>query len=134
MNSEIDTIMNYYSTVEKPVITEFCKNIYFKNLLKLSTQVDLHLLSKRNKKWYIKSKDKIIDECNKMKKKKIKDTVSALSNLAKLCPDNSILQLKETNSKLEDKLTNIESLIDHIKLNLDTEESDEEYLECYSNC
>jgi len=134
MNSEIDTIMNYYSTVEKPVITEFCKNVYFKNLLKLSTKIDLHLISKRNKKWCIKDTKNIINECNKKKKKEIKDTVSALSNLAKLCPKNSVLQLKETNTKLEDKLSNIDSLIEHIKLNLDTDESEDEFLECYSNC
>jgi hypothetical protein len=134
MNSEIDTIMNYYNTVEKPVITEFCKNVYFKNLLKLSTKTDLYLLSKRNKKWCIKETKSILNECTKKKKKEIKNTVSALSNLAKLCPKDSILQLKATNTKLEDKLSQIDSLIDHVKLNLDTDTDTDEYLECYSNC
>jgi len=51
-----------------------------------------------------------------------------------MCPKDSILQLKATNNKLEDKITQIDSLIDHIKLNLDTDTDSEEYLECYSNC
>lgn len=134
MNSEIDTIMNYYNTVDKPVITEFCKNVYFKHLLNLSTKVDLYILSKRNKKWYIKENKNILNECNKKKKKEVKETVSALSNLVKSWSKNSILQLKETNSKLEDKISNIDSLIEHIKLNLDTDDTDDEYIECYSNC
>jgi hypothetical protein len=134
MNSEIDTIMNYYSSVEKPIITEFCKNVYFKNLLKLSTKTDLYLLSKRNKKWHIKETKNILNECNKKKKKEIKETVLALSNLAKMCPTDSVLQLKATNTKLEDKLIQIDSLIDHVKLNIATDTESEEYLECYSNC
>ena len=79
MNSEIDTIMNYYNTVDKPVITEFCKNVYFKHLLNLSTKVDLYILSKRNKKWYIKENKKKINECNKKKKKKKKKKNKTLS-------------------------------------------------------
>ena len=132
MNSEIDTIMNYYNKVDKPVITEFCKNIYLKNLLTLSTKTDLFLLSRRNKKWQLKEDKNILNECKKRKKKEIKKTVNALVNLAKLCPKDSILQLKQTNINLEDKINNIDSLIDHIKLNLDTDSED--YLECYSNC
>ena len=108
--------------------------MYFKHLLNLSTKVDLYILSKRNKKWYIKENKNILNECNKKKKKEVKETVSALSNLVKSWSKNSILQLKETNSKLEDKISNIDSLIEHIKLNLDTEDTDDEYIECYSNC
>jgi hypothetical protein len=125
---EIDSINNFYNSVDKPIIDEFCKNNYIKDLLKMSTQNNVSIVTKKNKRWIIKDKDKIINQCKRRKRKEINNTVSILAQLAKSCSNNSIIEIKKLNYQLEDRISNIDKMIDHISIS-----TEEEYIECYSN-
>ena len=128
MKSELDCINTYYTGVEKPIINEFCKNNYIKNLLKLSIENDLYVISRKHKQWAIKDHHDLLSECRKRKKKEIKKTTSLLAILANSCNKNSLTEIKKINTELETKLTNIDTMIDLISSN-----TEDEYIECYSN-
>jgi hypothetical protein len=108
-------------------------NINLKNLINLSTQTEIDIFTKNKK---IKDKDKILKECDKIKKQELKKTSSMLSNLAKLNQDNDIKEVQLICQNLENKITNVEKMIDCVKM-LETKEKKEKksnYIECYSNC
>jgi hypothetical protein len=131
MNYEIDNINTYYktinSTIDKPIINEFCKNNYLKNLLNLSIKNNLPVVSKKNKRWIIKDKDDILSQCENKKKKEIRKALLQLSRLTKDCSKNSIMEIKKVNNELEDKIINIDMMMEHIS------STEDEYIECYSN-
>lgn len=127
MNDNIDT---FYSSIDKNVISNLCKDNNLKNLIHLSTQTDIHLFNKRTKK-SLKNKSLLLKECETKKKKELKKTTSMLSNLAKLNNINEV-KVKNIYENLENKIVNIDKMIDYIKV-IDTDSS-EEYIECFSNC
>lgn len=101
---------NYYSSVDKTTLNNLCSNTNIKNLIYLSTQVDLNPFNKKNKKWQLKNKEKIIKECEQFKKKEIKEFSYTLSNLAKL-GSNSTIDVKNICKNYEYKLDNIDKII-----------------------
>jgi hypothetical protein len=161
MADKSDNIINqYYSLVDNNLISNLCKNDNLKNLIKLSTISDLYIFNKKNKKWYLKSKDKLLNECRNIKKKELKSSSTMLSNLANLNTQHGMLSIKNICEKLQDKISNIDNIIDcinHIELSVESsldiipikynivEQTKEEnkninlfneseyFIECYSN-
>lgn len=109
-NEKKVNINDYYSSVDKNILNNLCSNNNVKNLIYLSSQMDLNPFNKKNKKWQLKSKDKLIKECELVKKKKIKDLSVSLSNLAKLGPNN-ISEVKNIYKNFEIKIENLEKII-----------------------
>ncbi len=101
---------NYYSSVDKNILNNLCSNNNIKNLIYLSSQVDLNPFNKKNKKWQLKNKEKIIKECEQYKKKEIKEFSYTLSNLAKLGSNNTS-DVKNICKNYEEKLDNIDKII-----------------------
>lgn len=101
---------NYYSSVDKTTLNNLCSNTNIKNLIYLSSQVDLNPFNKKNKKWQLKNKEKIIKECEQYKKKEIKEFSYTLSNLAKLGSNNTS-NVKSICKNYENKLENIDKII-----------------------
>ena len=101
---------NYYSSVDKITLNKLCSNNNIKNLIYLSSQMDINPLNKKNKKWQLKNKEKIIKECEKFKKKELKEFSYVLSNLAKL-GTNTTSDVKHIYKNFEDKLENIDKII-----------------------
>lgn len=110
-----ETINQYYSLVDNNLITNLCKNNNLKNLIKLSTSTDLYVFNKRNKKWNLKSKNTLLKECQNIRKKELKLSSSMLSNLAKLNSTKDILNVKNICSDLQNKITNLDNIIDCIE-------------------
>ena len=136
----MEEINKYYPGIDKNILSDLCKNNNIKNLINLSTQTDIQVLNKNK----LKKKEKIIKECEKVKKQELKKSSMMLSNLAKLNQDNDIKTVnKEINvlenvqtiyKNLENKISNIDKIIDYAKvLEVDKTET-ENYIECYSNC
>ena len=101
---------NYYSSVDKITLSKLCSNNNIKNLIHLSSQMDINPLNKKNKKWQLKNKEKIIKECEQFKKKELKEFSYVLSNLAKL-GTNTTSDVKHIYKNFEDKLENIDKII-----------------------
>lgn len=116
MDDKKDNTVNideYYASVDKNIINELCTNHNIKNLIYLSSQMDLNPFNKKNKKWQLKSKDKLLKECEQVKKKKFKDLSTTLSHLAKL-GNNSLQDVKIVYKNFEDKIENLEKIIDYV--------------------
>jgi hypothetical protein len=101
---------NYYSSVDKTTLNNLCSNNNIKNLIYLSSQMDINPFNKKNKKWQLKNKEKIIKECEQFKKKELKDFSYVLSNLAKLGTNNTS-DVKHIYKNFEVKLENIDKII-----------------------
>ena len=133
----MDKIDTYYSKVDKKVLINLCKNNNLKNLINLSTQTDINVFNKNK----LKNKDTLLKECEQIKKKELKHTSILLSNLAKLNQINDIQNVHNVCQTLENKITNIDKIIDCVKV-LDINDTDvstktdnmTDYIECYSNC
>lgn len=113
------TIDEYYSSIDKSILNNLCQNNNLKNLINLSTVTDLYIFNKKNKKWKLKSKDKLLKECETIKKKEIKTTSNMLANLAKLNNNYETTNIKHICENLNNKITNIDNVIKCIEL-LDT--------------
>ena len=106
-----NTIDQYYYSVDKNLISNLCKNNNLRNLIKLSTVSDLYVFNKKNKKWYLKSKDKLLKECENIKKKELKSSSTMLSNLAKLNTVHNVIEVKDICETLQNKISNIDNII-----------------------
>lgn len=135
----MDEINTYYPTIDKLVLGDLCKNNNFKNLVKLSTHTDISLFNKKNK---LKGTTKLLKECEQIKKKELKKSSLMLSNLAKLNNINNIDNVHSICQDLESKITNIDKIIDCVKVLETTPEVKvipkeylyNDFIECYSNC
>ena len=117
----------YYSSVDKNLLENMFKNNNLKNLISLSTKTDLHVFNKKNKKWQLKSKDKLLKECNQIKKKEIKESSLMLSNLAKLSKINEYNSVSDIYSNLQSKIASIDKIVDCINnIGLSSESNDKE--------
>jgi len=117
--SDIKSLNDYYSSVDQNLIDNMNKNNNLKNLINLSTKSDLYIFNKKNKKWYLKSKDKLLKECNQIKKKEIKESSLRLSNLAKLSNINEYSSVSNIYNNLQNKIADIDEIvncINHIDL------------------
>lgn len=107
----LNNIDQYYSLVDKNIIDQLCQNESLNNLINLSTKTDIYIFNKKNNKWQLKSKNKILHECEQIKKKEIKTSSTLLSNLSKL---NNIIDLdnvKNIYKNLENKIDNINKFV-----------------------
>jgi len=151
---------NKYAAIDTSIIDNISNNSNFniQNLMKLSKDTELYIFNKKYKKWTLKSKEKLIKECESIKKKEIKKTTSILSNLAKINPQSTDIKshyniLEDKISKLDDivsclneenlDLTNIlenkeQKMLDltNVLKELSDKETDSSssYIELYSNC
>ena len=100
-------ISDYYKGFEIP--KECFKIESLRNLLELSADVNINLIDKKNKK--VKSKKKIINECNKLKKIKIKELTKELNDINIAETDESSSAIFDTNNKFIHGIENINNVI-----------------------
>jgi len=112
--SDIKSLNDYYSSVDKNLIDDMYKNTNLRNLINLSTKSDLYIFNKKNKKWQLKSKDKLLKECNQIKKKEIKESSMMLSNLAKLSSNNEFNTVSTIYNNLQTKIADIDEIVNCI--------------------
>jgi len=112
--SDIKSLDNYYSLVDKNLMNNMYKNNNLRNLLNLSTKSELYIFNKKNKKWQLKSKDKLLKECNQIKKKEIKESSIMLSNLAKLSNNNEYNSISNIYNNLQNKIADIDEIVNCI--------------------
>jgi hypothetical protein len=153
-------IENYYKNIDKPIINNCINNLNLKNLLKLSTVVDLYLFTKKkNKKsvdnnfsrkiispeiieykskkidnfsWKLKDKRELLKECEFKRKKMIKEVSSSLNILSKSEKSSKLVnEIKIKNNNILNKVENIDSIIETLETNYPT--LSDEFIEVYSN-
>jgi len=153
-------IENYYKNIDKPIINNCINNLNLKNLLKLSTVVDLYLFKKKkNKKsvdnnfsrkiispeiieykskkidnfsWKLKDKRELLKECEFKRKKMIKEVSSSLNILSKSEKSSKLVnEIKIKNNNILNKVENIDSIIETLETNYPT--LSDEFIEVYSN-
>jgi predicted ATPase len=107
---------NQYSLVDKNILEYYCKDSNIKNLVHLSNDANICIFNKKNKKWCLKSNDKLIKECENIKKKEIKNSSSLLSNLAKLNSNNTTdtTSIQSIYKNLENKIKKVDDIIECI--------------------
>jgi septal ring factor EnvC (AmiA/AmiB activator) len=136
-----DNINSYYSSVDKTLLGDLCKNPNLRTLLLLSAKSNVNVFNKKKNKWELKTNDKILKDCEQSKKKEVKTSSSMLSNLAKL--NSSSTDVTNICHSLENKITNIDKMIDCVNTlkepnllntNKVPSESSDSFIECYSNC
>ena len=130
-----ENINSYYSSVDKTLLGDLCKNPNLRSLLLLSAESNVNIFNKKRNKWELKPNDKILKECEQYKKKEVKTSSSMLSNLAKL--NSSSADVTNVCHSLENKITNIDKMIacvNTINTNNVLSESSDSFIECYSNC
>ena len=120
--SDLKSLNEYYSSVDKNLIENMFKNNNLRNLINLSTKSDLYIFNKKNKKWQLKSKDKLLKECNQIKKKEIKESSLMLSNLAKLANNNEYNSVYCIYNNLQTKIADIDKIVNCINhINISSE-------------
>lgn len=115
----------------------------FKNLINLSNQVDLDLFKMNRDKWVIKDKRKLIVECKKKRKNKIKELTKGINLIAKKDDDNISKKIKILNDEIYNEINTIDEVISELNsktdlsnlkfLTNDFEKSSEEFIEIFSN-
>lgn len=99
-----------------------------KNLKKLADETNINLFKKNKNNWVLRDKRIIVDECNKMKKKTIKNMSTNIKNISH---DKNIKteNIKKINSQTLSELENLDSIINLLTNSDDTNN----YIETYSN-
>ena len=120
------------------------KIVNFKNLIDLTNQVDLDLFKMNRNKWVIKDKRKLIGECKKKRKKKVKELTKGINLIAKKNEDNISNKIKVLNDEIYNEINTIDEVISELNSNVDlsnlkflttniSENSSEEFIEVFSN-
>lgn len=135
-NKNIIKISDYYKDYNLP--DECFNSQSLKNLLELSALNNVTLIDKNKKK--VNSKKKIISECKKLKKIKLKELTKELKDITITETDVSSSQVRDTNNKYINGIENIDNIIKIINRNdsdinyLDRILTDNnEFIEKYSN-
>ena len=125
-------IENYYKNIEKPIINNFMNNVNLKNLLNLTTIIDLSVFTpKKNKKeWKLKDKRTLLKECEIKRKYKIKEATQSITSLTKNKSNDTIEAVKNKNENILNDISNINTLIETIEKNYPETNN---YLEIFSN-
>lgn len=98
---------------------------YLEQLKELSKFYDVNLFKKKNNNWILRDTRIIMNECNKLKKKKIKDYST---NLKEISNNNiSLEQIKIINNRVITDIDTIDNIITIVQNN------DESFIEVYSN-
>lgn len=99
---------------------------YLEKLKELSQFADVNLFRKKKNNWILKDTRIIMNECNKLKKKKIKDLSLNLKNIS--ANENiSSDHIKKINHQALTDIDTLDSIINMVQNN------DEEFIEVYSN-
>lgn len=132
---KIIKISDYYKDFDLP--NSCLSNDSFRNLLELSATNDIQIFDKKNKeKTKIKNKNKIMKECEKLKKIKIKELTKELN---KYTTNIESQKIKETNNKYVNNLESIDSIINIVSNDSDIEKlnkllsDSEDFIEKFSN-
>ena len=120
-NKNIIKISDYYKDYNLPKECFISQSL--KNLLELSALNNVTLIDKSKKK--VKSKKKIISECKKLKKVKLKELTKELKDITITETDVSSSYVRDTNNKYINGIENIDNIIKIINRN----DSDINYLE-----
>lgn len=105
---------NNFSTDNKFMEKIYKKPLYgdkLNHLIKLSQENDITIIYKSN----IKSVEKILKDCNKQKRKLIKQSALDLNELSKTTDDISIDVIKTLHNDLETKIYKLDELIIYTK-------------------
>ena len=126
--------LNKYESVSIENIKNLNKLNYkydLNNLMKLTTNTPINIFNQKKKYIILKDKNILIKECNKIRKKELKELNSMikLSNLSKL--NKSYSDIKPQCNKIENNIIDIENILKY--LTIDTESDDENYMEIYQN-
>ena len=117
-------IKQYYNSLDKNIINNEANN----NLIKLSTISNINIFNKRKK---IKSKIKLLKECNNIKNKELKTYSTMLKNLIKMNSKTS--DIKIICDTLQNKINNLDIFINYINYNEITNNNLNKFIEYYSN-
>ena len=135
-NKNIIKISDYYKDYDLP--KECFNTESLKNLLELSAISNVNIIDKNKHK--VNSKKKIINECRKLKKIKLKELTKELKDITITETDVSSSYVRDTNNRYLDGIENIDNIIKIINKNdsdinyLDKILSDKnEFIEKYSN-
>ena len=131
MDIKEKNIENYYKDIDKPIVNNIMNNLNLKNLLNLTTIIDLSVFKqKKNKKeWQLKDKRKLLKECEIKKRDKIKEATSTLTSLVSNKSKKVIDVVKNKNETILNDIENIDTLIETIE----REYPDTSFLETFSN-
>ena len=100
-----------------------------KNLIKLSNESNINIFKKNRNNWVLRDKRIIVDECIKMKKKRIKNLSTNLKNLT--LEDNIKLdKVKKYQNDTNSELDNLDTIIGILT---NSENELDNYIEIYSN-
>ena len=133
-------ISDYYKNIDIPKKCFDNKNL--RNLLELSAINNIPIFSyNRNKKIKVKDKKKIINDCRKLKKIKLKEFTQELSEYNTNGNDIDSLFLEGQNKKYINNIKSIDNIIKIINTKDDfkyldemlTEKNKDDYIEVYSN-
>jgi len=137
---KIIRISDYYKDFNLP---DKCFNSdNLKNLLELSAINNINLFKKNNNNIKLNSTKKILNECNKLKKIKLKEFTKELKDFNLTDSDIQIGIIKITNDKYINNLENIDNIIkiintkpdiDYLDNLLSEDNSNESFIEIYSN-
>jgi len=133
MDIKEKNIEKYYKDIDKPIFNNIINNYNLKNLLNLTTIIDLSVFTnkKRNKKeWQLKDKRKLLKECEIKKKEKIKEATNTLTSLFTNKSKKAIDDVKNKNETILNEIENIDTLIDTIEKEYPDTNS---FLETFSN-
>jgi hypothetical protein len=129
-----NNIKKYYENVDDTIINKYLNNNKYKNLLELSRKNDIPIFNKGKKKWKIKNKKQMINDCKVKKKKKIKNLSKMIKDLAKEPNFEILTKIKIINKEFENEIINIDSMIEEIQISSKKKtESDDEFIEVYKN-
>lgn len=133
MDIKEKNIEKYYKDIDKPIVNNYINNFNLKNLLNLTTIIDLSAFTnkKKNKKeWHLKDKRKLLKECEIKKKEKIKEATSTLTSLVTNTSKKRIDEVKNKNESILNEIENIDTLIETIEREYPDTKS---FLETFSN-
>ena len=101
------------------------------DLLKLSSTTEINVFNKRKNKWILRDTRIIVNECNKLKKKKVKNLSTNLKNIYSKkdnCNPNCMNELKNINDKTISDIDTLDNIIKMVNAtNFD------HFIEIYSN-
>lgn len=136
-NKNIIKISDYYKDFNLPDKCFNCENL--RNLLELTAENNVKLFNKKNNSIKLNSKRKIINECRKLKKIKLKELTKKLNTYTTETDVSSNI-IKDTNNEYINNIENIDSIIKILNNDNDINFLDEilsekkdEYIEVYSN-
>lgn len=135
-NKKIIKISDYYKDFNIP--NEVFDSKSLKNLLELSAANEINIFDKRSKK-KIKKKDKILKQCEDMKKIKLKEYTKEIKKFG----NNEEIRcdkIKKANEHFFENIESIDSIMNILKNESDDIEklnhllnSDDEFIEIFSN-